>query len=181
MHNKIVELGKLKEIIIELKHQGKRIISTSGCFDILHAGHVTYLEEAKAKGDILIIFLNSDNSVRKIKGDERPIVPQEERAIVIAGLGCVDYVCIFDEETPCGVIEKVQPDVVIKGGDYRGKHIPEMDVVTNYGGKVEYVSLVEGRSSTNIIEKIKSLCSKEENSGVISKENNTTVTKKKYT
>lgn len=139
------------------KSKGKKVVSTSGCFDIIHAGHVTYLEEAKARGDILIVLLNSDSSVRELKGVERPIVSEKERAIVLAGLSCVDYVCIFNENTPCTMISKLQPDSFIKGGDYKGMHIPEMDVMAPYGGKVEYVSMVDGCSSTNIIEKIKGL------------------------
>lgn len=155
MNNKIMELGDLLVEVKRLREQGKKILSTSGCFDILHAGHVTYLEEAKGKGDILIVLLNSDTSVKQLKGEERPIVPQDERAAVIAGLGAVDYVCIFSEKTPCDVIGKIKPDVVIKGGDYKGKYIPEMDVTAEYGGHVEYVVMVDGCSSTNIIEKMK--------------------------
>lgn len=154
MKNKIIAVDRLQEVVRNLKMQGKKVVSTSGCFDIVHAGHVTYLEEAAAKGDVFILFLNSDRSVRGLKGDLRPIVPEQERALVIAGLGCVDYVCIFDEFTPCRMIDIIQPDSFIKGGDYAGKWIPEMDSVTKYGGNVEYVSIVDGCSTTNIIEKI---------------------------
>ena len=157
MKSKILSLSDMARKINELKSEGKKVVSTSGCFDIVHAGHVTYLEEAKTKGDVLIVLLNSDSSVRRLKGDNRPIVNEEERATVIAGLGCVDYVCLFDESTPCEMISKLQPDIFIKGGDYQGKHIPEMDVMSLYGGKVEYVSMIDGCSSTNIIEKIKGL------------------------
>lgn len=155
MKTKIVKRELLVEIVKQLKSEGKKVISTSGCFDILHAGHVQYLREAKAKGDILVILLNSDKSVRTLKGPSRPIVCEEDRAYVLESLEMVDYICIFDEQTPCDLIRRIQPDAVIKGGDYRGKHIPEMDVVDIYGGTVEYVSLVEGHSTTNIIEKIK--------------------------
>lgn len=155
MKSKIVSLEQLISISDELKAIGKKVVSTSGCFDILHAGHVTYLEEAKAKGDILVVLLNTDLSVRQLKGDSRPIVPQEQRALVVAGLGCVDYVCLFDETTPCLALSKFRPNAFIKGGDYKGVHIPEMDVLKQYGGDVEYVSIVGGCSSTNIIEKIK--------------------------
>ena len=157
MKGKIVDIDTLIQRIYEERVKGKRVVSTSGCFDIIHAGHVTYLEEAKAKGDVLVVLLNSDISVRELKGTERPIVPEQERAVVIAGLGCVDFVCFFDELTPCDLILRFKPDVVIKGGDYEGKHIPEMDVLSEYGGHVEYVSLIDGCSSTNIIEKIKNL------------------------
>ncbi len=157
MRDKIVSLEALKEITEKLQAEGKKIVSTSGCFDIIHAGHVTYLEQAKDKGDILVLLLNTDASVRGLKGPERPIVPENERAIVIAGLGCVDYVCLFDESTPCQALSVFKPDAFIKGGDYEGVHIPEMDTLATYGGHVEYVTLVDGCSSTNIIEKIKGL------------------------
>lgn len=155
MRNKIITLDELDSEICEAKRQGKKVVSTSGCFDILHAGHVTYLEEARAKGDILVVLLNSDSSVRALKGSTRPIVPEKERAIVIAGLESVDYVCVFSDRTPCGIIERIQPDIVIKGGDYAGKYIPEMASVASYGGRVEYVDVVNGCSTTNIVEKIK--------------------------
>lgn len=154
MRNKIVSKSELKDIVKKLKSEGKKVVSTSGCFDILHAGHVTYLEAAKEKGDVLIVLLNSDSSVRRLKGEQRPIVPENERAIVLAGLESVDYICIFDEDTPCSVVEEIQPDTVIKGGDYQGKWIPEMDSVAKYGGSVEYVQLVDGCSTTNIVNKV---------------------------
>lgn len=155
LRDKIVTLEQLENRMRQARLQGKIIVFTSGCFDILHAGHVAYLEEAKAKGDILVILLNSDQSVRELKGSMRPIVPEEERAIVIAGLASVDYVCIFSDQTPCGIIDRIQPDIVIKGGDYAGKQIPEMDSAAAYGGRVEYVNLVDGCSTTNIVEKIR--------------------------
>lgn len=151
---KIISLEELKKEIRCAKQQQKTVVSTSGCFDILHAGHVTYLEEAKAKGDVLIVLLNSDSSVRALKGSTRPIVPEKERAVVLAGLESVDFVCIFSDRTPCAVIDSIKPDIVIKGGDYAGKHIPEMDSVAAYGGRVEYVNVVDGCSTTNIVEKI---------------------------
>lgn len=158
MTNKILDRNTLKKEIDRLKHAGKRIVSTSGCFDILHSGHVEYLEEAKMRGDILVVMLNSDSSVRQLKGKSRPIIAQTDRAIVIAGLEAVDYVCIFDEITPCALIGEIQPDIVIKGGDYQGTHIPEMDAAAAYGGRVDYVLLVEGHSTTNIVKKIEELC-----------------------
>ena len=155
MKAKIKTVEELFVIIKDLKKRGNKVVSTSGCFDIIHAGHVTYLEEAKSKGDILVVLLNSDASVRGLKGDERPIVSQNERAIVLAGLESVDYVCVFDESTPCKMISILQPNSFIKGGDYRGTHIPEMDVMTPYGGEVEYVDYVSGCSTTEIIERVK--------------------------
>lgn len=156
MTGKIVTKQELVEKITALKVDGKKIVATSGCFDIIHAGHVTYLEEAKRLGDCLVILLNSDASVKALKGDSRPINTEAERAIVIAGLASVDYVCIFSELTPCEMYEAFQPDIVAKGGDYAGKHIPEMDVVEPYGGCVKYLSLVDNCSTTDIINKIQS-------------------------
>lgn len=154
MKNKIVDLEALIKIVEVYKKQGKRVVATSGCFDIIHAGHVIYLEEAAHKGNILIVFLNSDKSVQSLKGNLRPIVPQNERAKVIAGLESVDYVCIFDEFTPCNMINKIRPNCFVKGGDYEGRWIPEMNSVQLYGGNVEYVKMTDGCSTTNIIEKI---------------------------
>jgi D-beta-D-heptose 7-phosphate kinase/D-beta-D-heptose 1-phosphate adenosyltransferase len=157
IESKIVTLDKLKELLESDRKAGRKIVSTSGCFDIVHAGHVMYLEEARQKGDRLVVLLNSDSSVRALKGDTRPIVPEKERAIVIAGLSSVDYVCIFSSKTPCSIIGEIKPDIVIKGGDYDGKWIPEMDTVAVYGGKVEYVNIVEGCSTTNIVNKIEQM------------------------
>ena len=159
--NKIVDLKGLCAAIKELKSQGKKIAATSGCFDILHAGHAMYLKQAKDLADALVVMLNSDSSVRGLKGPERPIVPQDERAQVLAALEYVDYVCLFDEPTPCPAYAQFRPDIIAKGGDYKGKHIPEMDAAAAWGGKVAYVDLLEGRSTTNIIEKIKALAKKE--------------------
>ncbi len=154
MIGKIVNKQELVENIARLKTEGKKIVATSGCFDILHAGHVTYLEEAKKLGDYLVILLNSDSSVKALKGESRPINTEAERAVVIAGLESVDFVCVFSELTPCDVYAAFQPDIVAKGGDYAGKHIPEMDIVEPYGGCVMYLSLVDNCSTTEIIKKI---------------------------
>lgn len=155
MKNKIVTLPELIMICHEIRKEGKEIVATSGCFDILHAGHVTYLEEARQKGDVLVLLLNSDSSVRELKGVQRPIIPEQERAIVVAGLSCVDYVCLFYEKTPCEAIAGFRPDIWIKGADYAGKPIPEMQTIEEYGGRIEFVDLVRGCSSSNIVKKIK--------------------------
>lgn len=155
MQNKIVNQDELVVLVEKLKKEKKIIAATSGCFDILHAGHVTYLEKAKEKADFLILFLNTDRSVKSLKGDSRPIVPEKERAIVVAGLECINYVCLFDEKTPCNVIRKIRPNIWIKGADYRGVEIPEKSVIEEYGGNIDFVDMVDGCSSTNIIEKIK--------------------------
>ena len=157
MKNKIVELSEISGIVSACKKAGETVVATSGCFDILHAGHVQYLEKAKGYGDILVIFLNSDESVKLLKGNDRPIVPEKERAEVLSGLGCVDYICIFSEKDPRKCIENVKPDIWVKGADYKGVDIPEKSVLNSYGGKIEYAEFKEGCSSTNIIEKIKSI------------------------
>lgn len=162
MKTKILTEDDLKLVVDRLKSEGKCVASTSGCFDILHAGHVAYLEAAREKGDVLILFLNSDESVRSLKGQSRPIVCEDDRAAVLAGLQAVDYVTIFNDLTPVRIIRHIRPDVFVKGGDYEGKHIPEMDAVAEYGGSVQYVLMVPGHSSTNIIEKIKKLVKEEE-------------------
>jgi len=154
MKSKIICLDELKSITTDLKSEGKVVVATGGCFDILHAGHVQYLEQAKTFGDVLILFMNSDSSVRRLKGAKRPIVSEEERAIVAAGLGCIDYVCLFDENTPEKVISEIKPDIWAKGADYEGKDIPESKIINGYGGRIAYISFVEGCSSTNIVEKI---------------------------
>lgn len=157
MKNKIVDIERLVTTISDMKREGKKIVATGGCFDILHAGHVQYLEKSKEYGDILVLFLNSDKSIKQIKGNERPIVSEQERAEVVAGLGCVDYVCLFSETNPCRVIKEIQPDFWVKGADYEGKDIPEKKIIESYGGEIKYIRFKDGCSSTNIIEKIKSI------------------------
>lgn len=155
MKAKIVNLDELSVKLEKLKSEGKRIVATGGCFDLIHAGHVEYLEKAKELGDVLVVFLNSDESVKKVKGSNRPIVDEENRAIVVAGLEAVDYVCIFSELNPCNVIAAVKPDIWVKGADYKDKAIPEQVVIDSYGGRIEYADFKAGCSSTGIIEKIK--------------------------
>ncbi|MCI6086631.1 D-glycero-beta-D-manno-heptose 1-phosphate adenylyltransferase [Selenomonas sp.] len=138
-----------------LRAGGKKIVFTNGCFDILHAGHVRYLEKAKAFGDVLVLGLNSDASVRANKGPSRPINSEMDRAEVVGALASVDAVVLFDELTAESIIAKVRPDVYVKGGDYTLETLPEAKIVQSYGGRVEFVSLVAGRSTTNVIEKIR--------------------------
>ena len=138
-----------------LRAGGKKIVFTNGCFDILHAGHVRYLEKAKAFGDVLVLGLNSDASVRANKGPSRPINSEMDRAEVVGALASVDAVVLFDELTAESIIAKVRPDVYVKGGDYTIETLPEAKIVQSYGGRVEFVSLVAGRSTTNVIEKIR--------------------------
>jgi len=139
----------------QLREKNKKIIFTNGCFDILHAGHVRYLESAKACGDYLVIGLNSDASVRALKGESRPINSEEDRAEVLGALRAVDDVVIFGDETAENLIAKVRPAIYVKGGDYTIETLPEAKIVLSYGGKVEFIPLVAGRSSSNIINKIK--------------------------
>ena len=131
-----------------------KIVFTNGCFDIIHAGHVRYLTAAKNFGDVLIVGLNSDNSVRKLKGASRPVNNQADRAEVLLALKPVDYVIIFDELTAENLIAKVKPDIYVKGGDYTLDTLPEAKIVQSYGGRVEFVKLVAGKSTSNIIKKI---------------------------
>lgn len=139
-----------------LRKGGQKVVFTNGCFDILHAGHVTYLEAAKAQGDVLVLGLNTDESVRRLKGPERPINAELDRAKVVGALKSVDYVVFFGEQTAEAVIAEVKPDVYVKGGDYTLDTLPEAKIVQSYGGRVAFIDMVEGRSTTNIIKKIKS-------------------------
>lgn len=151
---KIKRLTELKKIISGLKRNGKKIVFTNGCFDILHSGHVQYLEKAKAKGDILIVAVNTDESIRKIKGENRPIVNQTDRIKVLAALSCVDYVTLFNQSTPLSAIQTLKPDVLIKGADWSKEKIVGADFVSGYGGHVARIKLLKGRSTTSIINKI---------------------------
>ncbi|WP_303816570.1 D-glycero-beta-D-manno-heptose 1-phosphate adenylyltransferase [Selenomonas ruminantium] len=146
------DIAKFCEI---LRQGGQKVVFTNGCFDILHAGHVTYLEAAKAQGDVLVLGLNTDESVRRLKGPERPINSELDRAKVVGALKAVDYVVLFGEQTAETVIAEVKPDVYVKGGDYTLDTLPEAKIVQSYGGKVAFIDMVEGRSTTNIINKIK--------------------------
>ena len=138
-----------------LRKGGKRVVFTNGCFDILHVGHVRYLEKARALGDCLVLGLNSDASVLRLKGPSRPVNREEDRAEVVGALKSVDYVTVFDEPTASELIALVKPAVYAKGGDYTLDTLPEAKIVQSYGGEVAFIDLVEGRSTTNIIEKIK--------------------------
>lgn len=153
---KIRSLGELSDKIIPgLKKQNKKIVFTNGCFDLLHYGHIQYLEKAKQKGDILIVAVNSDASVRRLKGARRPIVDENDRIRVIAGLHSVDYAVLFGEDTPLKVIQAIKPDILIKGADWRKDKIAGSDFVLSYGGKVGTIKLAAGRSTTQLIKKIR--------------------------
>jgi len=152
--NKIVTWEVLKEQVERVRGEGKKISFTNGCFDILHVGHVRYLREARKTGDLLILGLNSDASVRAIKGEKRPLVPQGERAEVIASLDVVDYVTLFDDPTPLRLIEYLRPDVLVKGGDWKEESVVGGNAVKSRGGRIVIVPLTEGASTTNIIDKV---------------------------
>ncbi|MBI5599074.1 MAG: D-glycero-beta-D-manno-heptose 1-phosphate adenylyltransferase [Deltaproteobacteria bacterium] len=144
----------LKKLLRELKGRGKKVVFTNGCFDIIHAGHVRYLKKAKALGDMLIIGLNSDSSVRKIKGEGRPIVNQKDRAEVLSSLAPVDYVVIFGGPTPIKLVEAIRPDILVKGADWKKGEIVGEGLVRSYGGRVSRIKLARGRSTTDIIRRI---------------------------
>lgn len=151
---KIVSIQRLQGFLQNIRKKNKTIVFTNGCFDIIHAGHVRYLNKAKSLGDVLIVGLNSDASVKLIKGDKRPIVPQEERAEVLSGLEAVDYVVLFNEPTPIKLINAVLPDILVKGADWASQEIVGADIVRAKGGRVARIKLVKGKSTTNIIKKI---------------------------
>jgi D-beta-D-heptose 7-phosphate kinase/D-beta-D-heptose 1-phosphate adenosyltransferase len=136
--------------------QGKRIVLTNGCFDILHRGHITYLRQARALGDVLIVGLNTDESIRRLKGPERPINTLEDRAQVLAALNCVDHVVAFEEDTPHRLVKAIRPSVFVKGGDYTRDRLPEAALVEELGGRIEILPLVRERSTTGIISRIRS-------------------------
>jgi rfaE bifunctional protein nucleotidyltransferase chain/domain len=133
----------------------KKIVFTNGCFDLLHVGHVRYLQQAKSLGDLLFVAINTDQSVKKLKGPSRPIQSEADRAEILAALSAVDFVCLFDEETPIEIIKKVKPDYLVKGGDWKIETIVGYDFVQSYGGKVMSLQFVDGKSTTRLIEKSK--------------------------
>jgi len=151
---------KIKTLSVTVDHldilrgQGKTIVFPNGCFDLLHVGHVKYLQKAKKLGDLLVLGLNSDDSIRRLKGANRPLICEDERAHILAALDCIDFVIIFDEDTPLKLITAVKPDILAKGEDYAVEDVVGKDVVESYGGRVELVKFEEGKSTTNIIKKI---------------------------
>lgn len=151
-----MNIGKdLARYIVNLaKEQGKKVVFTNGCFDILHVGHISYLENAKKQGDILIVGVNSDASTKRLKGVTRPINSENDRATMLSALKSVDYTVIFEEDTPEDLIAYLRPSIHVKGGDYKKEDLPETKIVEAYGGKVVILNFVEGKSTTNIIKKI---------------------------
>ena len=156
--DKLKSPEQLKILVDRLRRDGKKVVWTNGCFDILHAGHITYLMRARQEGDVLVVGMNTDASVRAIKGPSRPVIPQADRALVLSALECVDYVTIFTEDTPVELILAIRPGIHVKGGDYKPEDLPEAEAVRSVGGRVEIVSYTstetQGRSTTNLIGKI---------------------------
>ncbi|MDP2726006.1 MAG: D-glycero-beta-D-manno-heptose 1-phosphate adenylyltransferase [Dehalococcoidia bacterium] len=152
----VVTLEELRRLRRDWSSQGKRVVLTNGCFDLLHVGHVRYLQQAKALGDVLIVGINDDASVSHLKGPRRPIMGQNDRAEIVAALEGVDYVVVFMEITATSLVEALQPDVYAKGGDYGhgGQELPEAETVLGYGGRVELLPLVEGRSTTDLVRQV---------------------------
>ncbi len=148
----VIKKENLKELLDKLKN--KKIVFTNGCFDILHIGHAKYLKESKKYGDILIVGLNSDSSVKRLKGESRPINNEHDRAALLDELKSVDYVVVFEEDSPVNLLNIIKPDIYTKGADYTLETLPEAPVVLGYGGRVEFISFVEGKSTTNVVKNI---------------------------
>ena len=159
--DKVVDLESLLPLRDAHRRAGRTVVGTNGCFDLLHAGHVRSLRAAAALGDVLVVGLNSDESVRRLKGPSRPILPEADRAELLAALECVDHVLVFSDATPTAVLERLRPDVHCKGADYappHGKPIPERAVVEAYGGRVAFLPLIAGISTTELIRRLREPC-----------------------
>lgn len=152
--DKMKTADEIKATSDALRSENKCLVFTNGCFDLLHLGHIRYLHEAKSKGDILIIGVNSDESVKRLKGKKRPLTPQKARCEILAALTCVDYVTIFDEDTPLELIQKVNPDILVKGGDWAPEKIVGNEHVSSYGGRVMTIPYLQGFSTSEIIQKL---------------------------
>ena len=151
----LVKRENIKSLVDEIHKSGKTVVCTNGCFDILHVGHVRYLQKTKSFGDFCIVLLNSDKSVRSIKGPSRPINNENDRAEILSALRYVDYVVLFDEDSPKDLLDEIKPDVYTKGADYNMETLPEADIMKKNGTKVEFIEFVEGKSTTNTIAKVK--------------------------
>jgi len=151
----VLRRENIAEFVRNLQKSGKTVVTTNGCFDILHVGHVRYLQKTKTFADYSIVLLNSDKSVRSIKGPTRPVNTELDRAEVLCALSCVDYVVLFDEDSPRNLLDEIKPDVYTKGADYTMETLPEADIMKKNGTRVEFITFVEGKSTTNTIEKMK--------------------------
>ena len=150
----VVKRSDISNLVKELQSKGKTIVVTNGCFDILHVGHVRYLQETKKCADYSVILLNSDKSVKLIKGESRPINNENDRAEILCALSCVDYVVMFDEDSPASLLDEIKPDVYTKGADYTLETLPEREIVEKNNIRVEFIEFVQGKSTTNVINKI---------------------------
>jgi D-beta-D-heptose 7-phosphate kinase / D-beta-D-heptose 1-phosphate adenosyltransferase len=153
--DKIVDLPALLERLAQLRARGEKIVFTNGCFDLVHVGHLRYLQAARRLGDRLVVAINSDGSMRKLKGPGRPILPLDQRLKVLAGFGCVDFVLAFEEDTPHTLLEAIRPEVLVKGANYSLDGVVGREIVETYGGEVKTVALTENRSTTNLVERIR--------------------------
>ena len=152
---KILDESNLKQQLAIWRFLNKKIVFTNGCFDIIHLGHIDYLSKAKDLGDILLIGLNTDDSVKRLKGNNRPIKNQLERSVLLASLQFVDGVILFDEDTPYNLIKKVKPEILVKGSDYKKEEIIGVDIIESVGGEIITIDFLEGYSTTSILDKIK--------------------------
>lgn len=152
---KVVKRENIRDIVKKLQESGKTVVTTNGCFDILHVGHVRYLQKTKTFANYSIVLLNSDKSVKSIKGEGRPIYNENDRAEILCALSCVDFVVLFDEDSPRDLLDEIKPDVHTKGADYSEETLPEADVILKNGGRIEFIEFVEGKSTTNTIKGIR--------------------------
>jgi rfaE bifunctional protein nucleotidyltransferase chain/domain len=155
INSKIIDDKSLHQQLAIWRFLNKKIVFTNGCFDIIHLGHIDYLSKAKDLGDILLIGLNTDDSVKRLKGDNRPIKNQRERAVLLASLRFVDGIILFNEDTPYDLIKKIEPDILIKGSDYKKEEIVGADIIKNTGGEIITIDFLEGYSTTSILNKIR--------------------------
>lgn len=153
----LVKRENIRDVVKKIQDSGKTVVTTNGCFDILHVGHVRYLQKTKSFADYSIVLLNSDKSVKLIKGEDRPINNEDDRAEILCALACVDYVVLFDESSPRDLLDEIQPNVHTKGADYSVETLPEADVILKNGGRMEFIEFVEGKSTTNTIEVMKKI------------------------
>ena len=153
--NRTLTWDEAKHLAEETRARGGVVVTTNGCFDLLHRGHVQYLEWARSLGDLLIVAINSDASVKKIKGPSRPLNSEQDRAYVLSALSCVEGVCVFNEETPADWLRQIQPQIHVKGADWQGKQIPEEALLKQWNGRVQFANYLQGYSTTSLIEKSK--------------------------
>lgn len=153
----LIKRENIRALVKEIQGKGQTVVTTNGCFDVLHVGHVRYLTQTKSYADYSIVLLNSDKSIRSIKGEGRPINNENDRAEVLNALSCVDYVVLFDEDSPGELLGEIKPDVHTKGADYSVETLPEAEIILKNGGRIEFITFVEGKSSSNTIEAMKRL------------------------